>query len=226
MTCGRKIGQFDCCSVVCGDCLELMKQLPDGCVDAVVSDPPYGTGWVRGGGRNAGEFHAKHERPDWDVFSVDWIRLSLTDQWAVFCPKNRCREVWGTLPNSGIVHYRKTNPRPGGNPLEAVIVKPGPWLWDRLEYAAYNGDCPDHPCQKPVEVMEWLVGEMRGDTILDPFCGSGTTLVAAKKLGRHYLGFEISPEYCDIARKRLDAIDRQPTLFEPKPEQLSLGGSE
>ncbi len=41
MTCERKIGPFDCCSVVQGDCLELMKQLPDECVDAVITDPPY-----------------------------------------------------------------------------------------------------------------------------------------------------------------------------------------
>jgi hypothetical protein len=45
MPCDRKLGPFDCCSVVCGDCLELMKQLPDGCVDAVITDPPYGIGF-------------------------------------------------------------------------------------------------------------------------------------------------------------------------------------
>jgi hypothetical protein len=55
-----------------------------------------------------------------------------------------------------------------------------------------------------------------------PSAGSGTTLVAAKKLGRHYLGFEISPIYVDLARKRLAAIDAQPSLFEQKPEQLGL----
>ena len=56
-----------------------------------------------------------------------------------------------------------------------------------------------------------------------PLCGSGTTLVAAKKLGRHFLGFEISHDYCEIARKRMAEIDAQPSLFEkPKAEQLTL----
>ena len=72
--------------------------------------------------------------------------------------------------------------------------------------------------------MRWLVSlaSLEADTILDPFCGSGTTLVAAKKLGRHFLGFEISHDYCEIARKRLAEIDAQPSLFEPKPEQMEL----
>jgi DNA modification methylase len=43
-----------------------------------------------------------------------------------------------------------------------------------------------------------------GDVVLDPFIGSGTTAVAAKKTGRHYIGFEISEDYCDIARKRVE----------------------
>jgi methylase of polypeptide subunit release factors len=81
-----------------------------------------------------------------------------------------------------------------------------------------------HPTQKPVELMQWCFRFLPDETlpILDPFCGSGTTLVAARKLGRHFLGMEISPEYCAIARKRLAEIDAQPNLFEPKPEQLKL----
>jgi site-specific DNA-methyltransferase (adenine-specific)/modification methylase len=80
-----------------------------------------------------------------------------------------------------------------------------------------------HPTQKPVALMEWVIKQAgRPEIVFDPFAGSGTTVVAAKKLGRHYLGFEISPEYCEIARKRLDAIDAQPTLFAPKAEQMEL----
>ena len=72
--------------------------------------------------------------------------------------------------------------------------------------------------------MAWCILKSESDgLILDPFCGRGTTLVAAKKLGRHFLGFEISEAYCEIARKRLAEIDAQPSLFEkPKAEQLTL----
>jgi site-specific DNA-methyltransferase (adenine-specific) len=77
---------------------------------------------------------------------------------------------------------------------------------------------------KPTLLMCGLVSDYsrEAETILDPFCGSGTTLVAAKKLGRHFLGFEISADYCAIARRRLDEVDAQPSLFAPKPEQLEL----
>ena len=65
----------------------------------------------------------------------------------------------------------------------------------------------DHPCQMPLEVMRRIVGILPDDaTIIDPFCGSGTTLVAAKLLGRHYVGFDIDAHYCDIACERLEAV--------------------
>ena len=68
-----------------------------------------------------------------------------------------------------------------------------------------------HPCPKPIEVMKWLVSRcsLGNDIILDPLCGSGTTLVAAKQLGRKFIGIEISEKYCEIARGRL----RQEMLF-------------
>lgn len=66
----------------------------------------------------------------------------------------------------------------------------------------------DHPCQMPESVLERIikVSSNEGDTVLDPFGGSGTTLVAAKRLGRQYLGIELSKEYAAQIRKRLKAI--------------------
>ncbi len=60
-----------------------------------------------------------------------------------------------------------------------------------------------HPTEKPLELMRKIIAANVGDTILDPFAGSGTTIVAAKELGRSGTGIEISPKYCEIARKRL-----------------------
>ena len=80
-----------------------------------------------------------------------------------------------------------------------------------------------HPTQKPVELMMWCVEQAKfPETILDPFLGSGTTAVAAKKLGRHFLGFEINPEYCKIAEERIALVEAQPNLFVPRPEQMQL----
>lgn len=63
-----------------------------------------------------------------------------------------------------------------------------------------------HPTEKPVPIFERLISKFCDDdaTILDPFLGSGTTLVAAKQLNRNATGIEISPEYCEIARRRLE----------------------
>ena len=65
-----------------------------------------------------------------------------------------------------------------------------------------------HPTQKPVALFEYLIKTYtnNGDLVLDNCIGSGTTAVAAKRTGRHYIGIELSPEYCEIARKRVAAV--------------------
>lgn len=65
-----------------------------------------------------------------------------------------------------------------------------------------------HPAQYPEELIERIIlsGTNEGDIVLDPFMGSGTTAVVAKKLGRHYLGYETVNEYCEIAHKRISRI--------------------
>lgn len=64
-----------------------------------------------------------------------------------------------------------------------------------------------HPTQKPLEMIEWLVKTYtnRGDVILEPFAGSGATLLAAKRNGRHAFGIELEPKYCDVIVERLMA---------------------
>jgi site-specific DNA-methyltransferase (adenine-specific) len=66
-----------------------------------------------------------------------------------------------------------------------------------------------HPCQRRLEHLEWLVGKLADGTVLDPFMGSGTTLVAAKGAGRKCIGIEIEERFCELAVNRL----RQETLI-------------
>ena len=61
---------------------------------------------------------------------------------------------------------------------------------------------PDHPTPKPLNVIRWVVSRLPDGTVLDPFMGSGTTLVAAKSLGRRAIGIEIEERYCEIAANR------------------------
>ena len=74
-----------------------------------------------------------------------------------------------------------------------------------MRVPSYKSDHGKHSAQKPVGILDALIGlvTIKGQIILGPFCGSGSTLVAAKKLGRNYTGIEINYEYVNIARERL-----------------------
>jgi site-specific DNA-methyltransferase (adenine-specific) len=79
-----------------------------------------------------------------------------------------------------------------------------------------DGTLPnDHPTVKPLDLMEWLVRLVtaEGQTVLDPFAGSGTTLKAAKALGRGAIGIERQPEYADLARARAGLTPEEPARF-------------
>lgn len=84
----------------------------------------------------------------------------------------------------------------------------------------------EHPTEKPVSLMADLVRDYTkpGQTILDPFCGSGSTGVACAKLGRKFIGIEIEPKYFDIACDRIRKAYAQPDLFieQPKPKQEAM----
>ena len=85
----------------------------------------------------------------------------------------------------------------------------------------------EHPNEKPLELIAGLVGthSNTGDTILDPFMGSGTTGVAAVKLGRRFIGIEIEPKYFDIACRRIEEATHQPDMFierAPAPKQETM----
>lgn len=170
---------------------------------ALVTDPPYGTGWVRGGGR-VGEFVAKHERPEWDVWGTEFLRASpLMRAAVVFAPLSRRDDLRAALPGCAVVHWRKTNPRPNGPDRDAIAVWPA-FLPEGIEFAAYNGDTPLHPCQKPLDLMQWALGFADPRlVVVDPFAGSGTTLVAAKNLGRRAIGIERDAAYCATIATRL-----------------------
>lgn len=234
--CGNRIGPYPCCSVVQGDCLELMRQLPDGCVDAVITDPPYGISL---------ENHARGKQRRFENYLIagdgcstvaaavlEWARAFEIPTCAFASPWNPWPGTWRNL----LVWDKGPAVGGGGDTSlcfkrtwELIQIrdnKPLQGLRDSsvLTHWVTPQDTSEHIAAKPVELMEYLEAKLteQCDTILDPFCGSGTTLVAAKKLGRHFLGFEISAEYCAIARRRLDEIDAQPNLFAPKPEQLRL----
>ena len=80
--------------------------------------------------------------------------------------------------------------------------------WDINQIKNVNQEKYDHPCQMPLEVMERIIGILPEDSlIIEPFAGTGTTCIASKKLGRDFIGIDISQKYCDIAENRINGID-------------------
>jgi DNA modification methylase len=207
-------------TLYCGDCREILPTL--GKVDAVVTDPPYGIGKdgqkrTTGGhgGRKAYDFLGwDAKRPGPDVF-------------ALLLAAGRQHIVWGgnyfadLFPATGkwLVWDKGQRINQSDGEL-AWTSEPGALRIFELNRVALMTDGAQHPTQKPVEVMRWSIQQLDDpQTILDPFMGSGTTGVAAVKLGRKFIGIEIEPKYFDIACKRIQAALDAPDMFieQPKP---------
>lgn len=214
--------------IIQGDCLEVMREMPDNSVHAILTDPPYKYEHVDGGGfASAREFYAGGSLKGMDdfdlsIYSQELIRLS--QMLIAFCS----RDLIGEYASLAKRHNRKfdlhvwhkTNAIPftantWKSDLEYICLiwkkKPG---WVQLEQHRHSklfqsSLCTDkfHPTNKPVALMEKYIEVLDAQTILDPFMGSGSTGVAAMKLGRRFIGIEISEEYCEIARKRIEAED-------------------
>jgi DNA modification methylase len=204
-----------------GDCFQIMDGLIDR-VDVIIADPPYG---LKGHGmRNAVAY-----------MDISWderiSRKKMNDiirhkkKTMIFggnyydLPPCRCFLVW----DKGEGMYRRS--------------------WSECEYVWTNIDEPArifktdfrgkklHPHQKPLNLLVWMIVNYSfpGDTILDPFMGSGTTGIACMKTGRRFVGIEKKKEYFDIAKERIENASLQPLLLherklpkEPTQAKLNL----
>lgn len=195
-----------------GRCQDILPSLAK--ADLVLTDPPYGIGVETAGGRGINGWTRFQvlgwdtERPRREVFKlirraapvqIIWGGNYFTD----FLPPTMCWLIW----DKGQREFSLADCEMAWvNQRKAARV---------LTYARALAlkDDKQHPAQKPVEVMIWCLRQagVRG-TVLDPFLGSGTTLVAAKRLGLRGIGIEIEECYCAMAAERLER--EQPTLFD------------
>lgn len=192
-----------------GDCLEVMRGMPAGCVDAVITDPPYGI-----------------NKADWDSeFPVDWYAEArrLAKMIVVITGSSQLPKVCEMVGDDfiDIIAARNLNgmtfsPLGYGNWLAATICKTKPKGGVTFFEFVVKGEKPDHPSPKPIHYMQKLIERVTepGDTVLDCFMGSGTTGVACMQTGRNFIGIEIDPHYFAIAEKRIRAAQQQPTLWE------------
>ena len=337
--CGRKIGPYECCTVVCGDCLELMKGLPGKCVNLTLTDPPYNgvlpeqwdsqwetdaefLGWIdavvglieaasadnstlymfaspqlaarvevriahnfrvignvvwdKGNGRNGaagsgvkitalrtywtanteraiigeklgGDEGARDASGYWDscktlkrsimgaYLKCEFARAGITNRQVAELFPSRTGGMTGCVSNWLLGANLPTAEQYSA--MRARLNSKGRASYLRREYEDLRrpfflserdqwGDVwrfeiernRIHPAQKPLALIEQIVrvSSRESSLVFDPFLGSGTTAVAAKKLGRHFQGFEISPEYCKIAEERIALVEAQPNLFDKK----------
>ena len=193
-----------------GDCLEVMATLPDCCVYAVMTDPPYGIGFAAQ--PTKWQRLAGHKPQSWDNerANIDGL-LTL----APVCV------IWGgnyyELPLSrGWLVWHKPDAPPSMAAAEMA--------WTNIDrntkhithsISATNAERVGHPTQKPLRVMQWTIMQAAPNalTILDPFMGSGTTGVAAVQEGRKFIGIELERKYFDIACRRIEEAQRQQRLF-------------
>lgn len=199
------------CELINGDCLEEMKKIPDGSIDLVLTDPPYGIGKPKTTG-----FTKK--RGDFGKYKTD---KKVTKEYLdVIFRISKNQVIFGAQ------YY-----------LDYLPPTKEMWMWDKktgknyfadgeLIWTSYTGTIrifqhqwcgcfkdsergikAVHPNQKPIKVMEWCLRKTNeGDTVLDPFMGSGTTGVACKNLNRNFIGIELDKEYYEIAKKRIEDI--------------------
>jgi len=201
--------------IICGDCLEVMKEMPDKCVDLVLTDPPYGINENPYRVANRGKLAKTRYYGEWD-WDKERIEKKHFDE--IFrISKNQI--IFGgnyyldyLHPTSCFIVWDKDN---FGNDFADCelawtsfksAVRIFKWRWSGMlqEYMS-NKEIRQHPTQKPLALFTWILKKYskESDLILDPFLGSGTTAEACKLLHRNFIGIEINPEYCKIAEERL-----------------------
>jgi len=187
-----------------------MRTLPDKSVDLILTDPPYGINIENNfaiGGRND---KLKDETINWDneipskeVFD-EMVRVSKEQ---IIFGANYFNCFSG---EHGAIIWNKLQPLPTASQCEIASYSglKKVFLYQERWTNFVNTKLTDHPTEKPIELMRWIIDRFskEGDTILDPFMGSGTTCVAAKSLKRNYIGIEIDKKYCEIAEQRIKAI--------------------
>jgi len=232
--------------IICGDCLTVMKGIPDGAVDLVVTDPPYGTTgnkwdmvvpfdllWSVLNRVANGKVIATSSQP----FTTDLIvsnRNNFKYLWVWnkglagngILAKKQPLKVHEDICVFGDMEYQPQMRRGMARFKGGIKDKHGtfggaesPTVFNDNYYPVSIINCSGaglrstrtHPTEKPVQLFSYLLKtySTSNDIILDPFAGSGTTCVAAKQLGRKFIGIEINPDYCKIAEDRL----RQEELF-------------
>ena len=188
--------------LILGDCLEVMKSMPDKSVDDVITDPPYPDYYIseyqyRDGLIDFLKDYSCRQLVFWSAkveFPLDYTAIHIWDK------KLRAGSHYERIfERNGHATYTVFTHCSNNNPITGQMLRD-----------PYTG----HRSQKPIALMVELIEKFtkEGDTILDPFMGSGTTGVACVQTGRNFIGIEIDPTYFAIAEKRIKEAQAQMKL--------------
>jgi adenine-specific DNA-methyltransferase len=216
----RTVSKGEMNNIILGDCLEVLKTFPNGSVDFVATDPPYLVEW-----------QSNRRKDKWDIIANDkddsWILPVFSEIYRVMKPDSLCLTFYGwpdadkfvsAFKQAGFgikshIVWVKNNMGLGwftrGQHEQAYLLskghpeKPENAISDVIHAVGTGNEL--HPTQKPISLMAKIIRcyTKEGDIVLDPFCGSGTTLMAAKQMGRNYIGIEVSEEFYKVASERV-----------------------
>lgn len=206
-----------CNTVLHGDCIQLMRGMPASSVDFILTDPPYLIDYRdRDGRRIQNDDNDRWIRPAFD----EMYRLLKSGGFCVsFYAWNRIEPFMSAWHHAGFrivghivfrkryassVRFLRYQHEMAYLMVKGDAIPPALPIPDVIDWT-YTGNRL-HPTQKPVSSLKPIIQAFSkpDGIVLDPFCGSGSTLVAAKALGRGYIGMELVPTYCATARERLE----------------------
>ncbi len=234
------------CTLYLADCMDIMPTLDK--VDCVVTDPPYlltsggGNGSHLGGCLSNDKYDNKGDIVPCDISWNEISNLcfkSLKDSGNAYIMTNN-RNMEEALKEIRLSGFKLHNILV----WDKGTVTPNRFYMNRLEFCIFvyknksryinnmsddnlfsihNNKGSGHPTEKPVDLMSCWINQSsyRGETILDPFMGSGTTGVACAKMGRKFIGIELEEKYFDIACNRIREAYEQPDMFIEPPKQYN-----
>ncbi|GBC88150.1 Modification methylase BamHI [bacterium HR13] len=230
--------------VICGNVLEVLRELPDSSIDLGITSPPYNKKEKYGGWlvnkvvyRGYKDVMPEEEYQEWQVQVLNELHRVIKDggsffynhkvryedgkmihpiEWLVKTKWNIWQEiVWNRKIAGNIRGWRfwnvderiywlvKGKPREL-RPEHAKLTS----VWEIRPEAGHKEHPAVFPIELPVRIIHAILGDKEG-IVIDPFCGTGTTLVAAKLLGKYYIGIDISHEYVEYTKKRLADADKE-----------------
>ena len=213
------------------DCMDAMRSMPDSCVKATITDPPYGMAFV-----SARRTPDERFRPiaNDDRLFLDWIpeAYRVTSDGGTmlcFCPWMTAEAFRSAIEEAGFTVRSQVIWDRGVHGLGDLKAQFAPrhdivWFATKGDGFEFKNGRPSsvlkvqrvapesltHPSEKPLGLMQSLIASVTatGDTVFDPFAGSGTTMLAAEQIGRNSIGCELDTEYCDLIKRRMSCIQQ------------------